>query len=71
MSETADLVIFAIDLLLTGISMDEAAQRVSNGIAARAQASGRDVTDEEMALVKGLADEAERRRRGGAPAATV
>jgi hypothetical protein len=56
--------ILAIDILLEGIDALNAFDRLANGIAAKAEAAGRDVTDDEMNLIKGIQAEAERRRRG-------
>lgn len=58
-------IIFLIDLGIIAFSIDEATKRLRNGIAATAQREGRDVSDEEDALLKQLEDESDRRRRGG------
>jgi hypothetical protein len=63
-TDAAGLAVFVIDILIQTMSVDEAVQRLSTGLAAKAQAEGRDLSDDELALDRALADEAERRRRG-------
>lgn len=63
-TDPVSLAIYLIDLISQGISFDEAVQRLQSGISATAQKEGREVRDDELSLIKGLTDEAEKRRRG-------
>jgi hypothetical protein len=63
-TDSVGLAVWLLDILIQSMSIDEAFTTLSTGLAAKAQAEGRDLTDDELALDKALADEAEKRRRG-------
>lgn len=56
--------IYIADILLSGISAWERYQQLSAGISARAQAEGRDVTDQELDIIKAALTAAEKARKG-------
>lgn len=58
------LIIWLIDLGLVTVSIGEAADRLRTGISATATKEGREVTEEELALIKAVEAESDRRRRG-------
>lgn len=64
MSDALKIIIFVIDLILEGRDLESAYQRVANGIAANAEAEGRDVTPDESELIDGLLDASAQRRKG-------
>lgn len=59
-----DALIFIANMGLLAVSVDEALERLATGISATAEAAGRDVTDEEMAIIKQARDESAKRRKG-------
>lgn len=58
--------IWGINLLVEVLSIPDAYARLQSGIAARAQAAGRDVTPEEEALLDGMLEASKMVRDGNA-----
>lgn len=58
------IALLAIEVALTAGDVVAAYDRLANGISAKAEAEGRAVTDEEMALIKSLRELSAKRRRG-------
>jgi len=63
-TDPISLIILGIDLALEGQDILAGYARLSNGISAKAHAEGRDVTPDEMAIIKGLEAAAVKRRQG-------
>lgn len=64
MSEATVLLIEVVRLALGGVITLSAALRISQGIAAKAEAEGREVTTAEQEVINGLLEAAKQRARG-------
>lgn len=64
-SDPVEAVIFGMNLALELLSLPADYAKLANGLAARAQAEGRDVTPDEEALLDAMLKASDRARDGG------